>query len=105
MLIAVVPTFLTFLTTQTCRDEVDVLPLLINTPSTSFANRYYECNGNEAVLRDCSQNSKQCVSGQRTSLSCKGKLSFIFTQCFRLDCCQYQSVETNIFYEDSAISF
>lgn len=40
-----------FLTTQTCRDGVDVSPLLINTPSTSFANRYYECDGNEAVLR------------------------------------------------------
>ncbi|XP_052696254.1 multiple epidermal growth factor-like domains protein 6 [Crassostrea angulata] len=39
--------------------------------STLFANGNYECDGNEAVLRDCSHSSKQCFSGKRTSLTCK----------------------------------
>lgn len=94
-LLRLFPTFLTFLTLQTYRDGVDKSPQSVNTPSVSFANRYYECNGNEAVLRDCIQNSRKCTSEQRTSLTCKSKLSFIFTRCFRLYFCHYQSVETN----------
>lgn len=74
------PTFLTFLTLQTYRDGVQVSPRSPGTPSFLFANQNYECNGNEAVLGDCSQNSRICSSGQRSYLTCKGKLSFIFTQ-------------------------
>lgn len=83
ILTAFVSYFPDFLTLQTYSDDVDVSPRLVNTSSISFANQYYECDGNEAVLRDCSQILKQCASEQRTSLTCKGRLSFIFTQCIR----------------------
>lgn len=96
-LLRLLPTFLTFITLQTYRDGVDVSARSPGTPFISFANQNYECVGNEAVLGDCSQNSKLCKSGQRTYLTCKGKLSFIFTQYFRLDFCHYQSVQTNNF--------
>lgn len=96
-LLRLFPTFLTFLTLQTYRDGVDVEARSPGTLSTLFANGNYECDGNEAVLGDCSQNSRICKSGQRTYLTCKGKLSVIFTQYFRLDFCHYQSVQTNNF--------
>ncbi|XP_065943691.1 uncharacterized protein [Magallana gigas] len=52
-------------------DGVDVSARSPGTPSISFANRNYECVGNEAVLGDCSQNSRICNLGQRTYLTCK----------------------------------
>lgn len=70
------PNSQTFITLQTYRDGVVVSPRLVSTASTLFASRFYECDGNETVLRDCSQNSEQCVSGLRTFLTCKGRLSF-----------------------------
>lgn len=96
-LLRLFPTSLTYITLQTYRDGVDVSSRSVSTSTVSFENQYYECDGNEAVLRDCSQKSRQCGSGLRTYLTCKGKLSFIFTQYFRLDFCHYQSVETNNF--------
>lgn len=96
-LLRLFPTSLTFITLQTYRDGVHVSPRSPGTLSISFANQNYECDGNEAVLRDCSQNSRKCTFGQRTFLTCKGKLSFICTQCFRLYFRHYQSVETSNF--------
>lgn len=76
------PNSQTFITLQTYRDGVDVSPRSVSTPSIFFASQFYECDGNEAVLRDCSQNSKHCGSGQRTFLTCKGSLSFFLDNIF-----------------------
>lgn len=48
-----------------------------STSENSFADKNYECIGNETSIHDCSKNDKQCSSFRgffkRTELNCKGK--------------------------------